>query len=81
MLNYVPKKISKKKMEKNKESVNCNLFVPDAYPIDIRLRVSMIDEDSQHLEIIQVRCISIFCLFIKKCIIIIITIVVFTNLH
>lgn len=53
MLNYVPKKISKKKM--NKESDNCNLFVSDAYSNDIRLRVSMIDEDSQHLEIIEVR--------------------------
>lgn len=42
---------------------NCNLIVSNDYPVDIRSRVAMINEDSYHFEIIKVRfiqCIRIY---------------------
>lgn len=56
MLNYKPvieKKTPKKKMNTN--LINFNSLVSNAYSDEIKLRVSMINEDSHHLAIIEVR--------------------------
>lgn len=56
MINYQPSLENIKKVNKtNQMQVNCNLFVSNAYPDIIKKRVSMINEDSQHLKIIEVR--------------------------
>ncbi|XP_025425468.1 ATP-dependent RNA helicase A-like isoform X1 [Sipha flava] len=54
MLNFTPK--IKNLIKKNKideKQVNCNLMVSKAYPINIRNKVALIDEDSHHLEIVE----------------------------
>jgi hypothetical protein len=61
MLNFTPK--IKNLIKKNKideKQVNCNLMVSKAYPINIRNKVALIDEDSHHLEIVEVISINLF---------------------
>jgi len=62
MLNYKPSvediKVAKKKNTEN--TVNCNLLVSNDYPREVRKKVAMISEESQHLKIIEVRFVSNF---------------------
>lgn len=54
MLNYTPIKVTMPKKIKGNQD-NCNLLVSDAYPQSIRNKVALIDEDSRHLDLIEVK--------------------------
>lgn len=57
LLDFTPKKTkaTKNKNDDGKQNVlNCNLLVSKAYPLSIRNTVALIDEDSHHLDIIEV---------------------------
>jgi len=61
MLNYKP--VLEKKTQKinnSKDSINCNLLTSNDYSDEIKLRVSMISEDSHHLGILEVRLLEYF---------------------